>query len=149
MVLDNLLFLHSLLFGFFIGFLYDPLIVGRIVRKKSPNRECQEDLLFFLFCTFLCFLFLYRENKGELRWFIVAGVVLGIYFYRKSVGIIFVKIRVWIWKKLERIFRIPKKILGIPVYSFKRWLKNTKEMIIIRMKRVFQREECREDGKEV
>lgn len=82
---------HSFLMGILITVLYDVL---RILRKIIPHNILAislEDFLFWTACSLLIFFVLIRENNGILRWFSVAGAMAGMFLYKKTLSILFVK----------------------------------------------------------
>lgn len=91
---------HALWTGVFITFAYDVLTVWRQVVPHRPGWVSLEDLGFWIFCAVYVFLWLYRESNGTLRWYAVAGALLGMVCYKKIVGTYFVKFAVRISKKI-------------------------------------------------
>lgn len=82
---------HSFLMGILITVLYDVL---RILRRIIPHNILAislEDFLYWAVCSLLIFFVLIQENNGILRWFSVAGALAGMFLYKKTLGILFVK----------------------------------------------------------
>ena len=75
-------FLHSVLMGLLITFVYDWIRVFRKLVKHGGFLTSIEDLVFWLACGIAVFYMLYRENNGVLRWFAVVGASLGILIYK-------------------------------------------------------------------
>lgn len=75
--------LHCISVGVLITFVYDLLRIGRICIRHSHFLISVEDFLFWVVCAIFIFLVLYCENDGILRWYCVAGAVVGMEIYRK------------------------------------------------------------------
>lgn len=101
---------HALWTGVFITFVYDILIVWRRIVPHKPLWEALEDFGFWIFCAVYVFLWLYRESNGTLRWYAVAGALLGMVCYKKIASRFFVKYAVWI---LEKVLAVLWKVLYI------------------------------------
>ena len=71
-------FLQSLLLGAVLGCFYDLFRITRIAFLMPALLVLIEDLLFFLFSSIALFGFLLENNDGQIRWFILLGVVLGV-----------------------------------------------------------------------
>ena len=75
------LFLLALGLGFLLGIVYD---LFRVVRMAFTMRRAGvfiQDVLFFLTCAAVTFVFLLAVNQGEIRGFIIAGEGLGFLIY--------------------------------------------------------------------
>lgn len=70
-------FAHSVLMGLVITFVYDWIRVLRRLFKHGAVLTSFEDIVFWLICGLSVFYMLYRENNGTLRWFAVAGAMIG------------------------------------------------------------------------
>lgn len=142
---DSLIFLNSLGFGVVLAFSYDPFRILRKVHKTGLFSEYVEDLVFWFIVTLETAIFLYGENNGKLRWFIVTGSILGIIVYEKTLGPINVRIFVFLLRKIKHYLSFIWKIVGIPIKSFKRWLKNAVELYRISLEHGPDREENVDD----
>lgn len=112
--------LHSSLLGVFIVFLYDIIRIFRKVIKHTMFLIAAEDFVYWIACSILIFLMMYRENDGVIRWFSVAGVVFGMLVYNYTISPFFTK---WISFLLNRIIRGIGKILGFLFKPFRFLLK--------------------------
>lgn len=75
------LFLYAAVTGAGLLLLYDLLrVIRRVVRHKTAAIAV-EDLLFWIFCAFILFGFMYRENEGVIRGFLVLGAGTGMILY--------------------------------------------------------------------
>lgn len=112
----------SILVGMGLFFLYDIL---RIFRRIIPHGNLwigAEDFLYWIICTGVVFVMLYRENDGMMRGFAFGGLIVGMFFYYLLFSRLVIRLNVLIWKKvlgiLGRVFgfffrpigRILKKI---------------------------------------
>lgn len=109
--------LHSFLMGIVITVLYDLL---RILRRVIPHNILAisiEDLFYWITCALLIFAMLIRENNGVLRWFAVAGAMVGMVLYKITLGFLFVKYVSFVLQRLLhlvcKIFKIVMKPLNV------------------------------------
>lgn len=104
------IFLCALGFGFLLGILYDVFRTIRLTFTESKTAVVIFDILYFVTSGFLSFLFILAMNKGEVRFYIVGGEILGWLFYYFSFGIAVIKITDIITNLIKRftafIFRI-------------------------------------------
>lgn len=105
-------FLHSVLVGLVITFVYDWILVFRKLVKHGGFLVSVEDFIFWLACGIAVFYMLYKENNGVLRWFAVVGASLGMVFYKTVIKDRFVRIMsTCIYKMLWLIFRVIQIVL--------------------------------------
>lgn len=78
--------LHSVLLGIGITFVYDGLRIWRRVFEHSMFWISAEDLLYWAFVACSFFYLLYMENDGAFRWFSVFGAGVGMILYQKSIS---------------------------------------------------------------
>ncbi|MGN0464743.1 MAG: spore cortex biosynthesis protein YabQ [Lachnospiraceae bacterium] len=71
----------SFLLGIFIAFFYDIFRAFRKTIHHSIKLIAIEDLLFWIFCAFFIFFLLYYYNNGNIRSYVIFGIILGILFY--------------------------------------------------------------------
>lgn len=102
------LFCLAVLTGVGLLFLYDLLRIFRRILKHGTIGIAVEDMFFWLFCAFWLFGFMYRQNDGIIRGFIILGACIGMILY----NILFSR---WIVKggtaALTWIFRVIYRIL--------------------------------------
>lgn len=107
--------LYSLLIfiigGITIGILFD---IFRILRKtfKTPDIITYvEDVIFWLLTgTFFLFI-LFKFNNGEIRSYIIIGLIFGIIIYLLTISKYFIKINVTLINILKKIVSYPIKII--------------------------------------
>ena len=85
-------FLHSVVMGVVITFVYDWFLILRKLIKHNMFWISFEDFLFWTACGLGVFYMLYRENNGVLRWFTVLGATFGMILYKLLASKIFVHI---------------------------------------------------------
>ena len=83
--------LYSMLAGIFFAFVYDQIRLLRRLWRHSRLLTDVEDILYWMFCFFASFYFLYYGNHGVVRFFAVLGAAIGMLFYRRTIGRIYVK----------------------------------------------------------
>jgi len=70
-------FLISVWLGCKLMLVYDGLCIFRaLVPHKRLIRDA-EDVLYWIFCALQAFALMYRENDGNIRWFSLAGIAMG------------------------------------------------------------------------
>ncbi len=126
---------HSFLMGILITVLYDIL---RILRRILPHNILAvsvEDFLYWIVCSLLVFVMLIRENNGILRWFAVAGAMIGMMLYKKTLGRLFVRYFSLFLQKILHIVGKWLRIIAMPLQLVARrlaWMRKKSEN---RMKR--------------
>lgn len=105
-------FLHSILIGLFITFVYDWILILRKLVKHGTVLVSIEDFIFWLACGIGVFYMLYRENNGVLRWFAVVGATLGMLFYKAVIKNRFIYVMsTCIHKIMWFVFRVIQIVL--------------------------------------
>ncbi len=85
-------FLFSLLFGVILSALYDIVVVLRIIGLSKLWQTITFDVLYMFLCAVLTVLFAMPFNKGEVRYFVLFGEIIGFFVYRYTLGGLSVKI---------------------------------------------------------
>lgn len=108
--------LDSIFIGMVIMSLYDALrLFRRVIRHKRFLRDF-EDFVFWIMGGFIVFSLVYSRSNGNIRWFIIVGVIFGAYIYEISFGQFLVKyIAKYINKFINNILKKPfrKSIMSI------------------------------------
>ena len=78
-------FLNSLFLGAVLGCIYDFFRITRLAFVIPSLLVLLEDLMFFLVSSIILFNYLLQSNHGQIRSFILVGVVLGWTIYYFSV----------------------------------------------------------------
>lgn len=128
----------AVLAGAGLFFLYDIL---RIFRRIVPHGNIWigvEDFIYWLVCTGVVFVMIYRENDGMVRGFALGGVILGmlLYFLLLSrfvvgVNVLVIKTVLGFLKKicgffLRPLWRVWKKIWGFFRKQLKKFFRAVK-----------------------
>ena len=131
---------HSFLLGISITVIYDLL---RILRRVIPHRlwaVSLEDFIYWVGCSILIFRMLCRENNGILRWFAVMGAMAGMFFYKKTLGNIFVQYFSLLISRLlhlvERLFFLILRPLALVLKSAHKRLKKPWKWLKMGIRRV-------------
>lgn len=101
--------------GIFLAFCYD---IIRIVRRVIPHGVfwmSVEDIIFWMCAGIITFIVCFIENAGNIRWFSLAGEILGAYMYCHTIGPFLVK---WVSFMLKLPINVIKKALKKPGKSF-------------------------------
>jgi spore cortex biosynthesis protein YabQ len=112
---QTLLFLSTVAGGAVIGLIYD---FFRIFRKTTPHKGIfiqLEDMLFWLTATGLFFYFMLNENYGEIRFFSILGIALGMVLYFATVSVLIVRLSVILINFMKRVVSAAIKIVLLPV----------------------------------
>ncbi|MCM1086624.1 MAG: spore cortex biosynthesis protein YabQ [Muribaculaceae bacterium] len=119
-------FLHSIIMGVVITFVYDWFLILRKLIKHGNLLVSLEDFLFWIACGLGVFYMLYRENNGILRWFTVIGALIGMACYKLLISNFFVHIMstciykiVWLILRIVQIVVKPIKWL---ISKLKKWI---------------------------
>jgi spore cortex biosynthesis protein YabQ len=122
--------LYSLLIftisGIAIGVFFDIFRILRRSFKTSDIITYIEDILFWICSGSLFVYVLFKYNNGEIRNYVVIGLLLGIFFYFTTVSKYFIKISVTIVIFIKTIII---KILKIVVYPLKIILKSVRKIL--------------------
>ncbi len=114
------LFMVFSIVGIIIGLLFD---IFRIIRKTTKTNDVityVEDILFWILTGIIIIYAMYKFCDGELRFFMIMGIVLGTCLYIVTMSQYVIKISVW-------FINVIKKILIYPIIAI---CKFTKKMFI-------------------
>ena len=85
--------------GVMIAVAYDLLRILRNCISHNKIAISAEDFIYWVLCALFIFAVLYCENDGIMRWYCVAGAVLGMFVYEKTLSPYFVHIMSTVVKK--------------------------------------------------
>ncbi len=123
---ETVFFLHSVLTGAVIAFVYDWFLIARKLIKHGSLWISIEDFIFWLLCAFGVFYMLYRENNGVLRWFTIIGAMFGMICYKCMISRLFINIMsTCIHKIMWVLFRIIQVVVKPIKWLFSRMGKLT------------------------
>lgn len=131
------IFISSLGLGFLLGILYDILRALRLSLTKSKTALVFFDILYFVLFAFCTFIFILALNKGEVRFYIIAGELIGALFYYISFGIAVIKITDRAVTVLKRFYSFVFKVVGAPFRLIKRGFSS----IFAKISKVFKKTE--------
>lgn len=118
-------FLSCVLGGMIIAFLYDIFRVRRKAIRSGNLIVYFEDFIYWIIVALVLFAVVYRSNEGEIRGYLILGVVIGIVLYvlllsRIVINVFLFLIRV-VYKAAVIVFtvalipiKVILKILGVP-----------------------------------
>ena len=116
------LFGQAVLFGCCMLLVYDLIRIFRRVAAHGVVWIAVEDMFFWVISAFVLFQFLYQENDGKVRGFVILGMFLGMLLYGKSFSGIVVRAGTFLLKKICggvrwicRTFMKPVRILMKPI----------------------------------
>lgn len=113
-VQEGWLWLHSVLLGIAVSFVYDGLRIWRRVFEHSMFWISAEDLLYWAFVAYRFFYLLYMENNGAFRWFCVFGAAVGMLLYQKSVSPLWVTYMSRFLCAVKRLLGAVCRVVGKP-----------------------------------
>lgn len=107
--------LYSLLIftisGIAIGIFFD---IFRILRKsfKTPDIVTYiEDIIFWIFTGVFFLFMLFKFNNGQIRNYVIIGLLLGIIIYMLAISKYFIKVNVTIINFIKNIITYPIKLI--------------------------------------
>lgn len=99
-----MLFLQACLLGVLLGIIYDVFRILRQLFSCSKITIFVQDLLFFSISTLLTFLFLVATNHGQIRIYLIAGELFGIWLYFQSLSKIIIAFTHWLIILFKKLF---------------------------------------------
>ncbi len=108
------IFVLSLGLGFLLGVLYDVIRALRLSVTRSKIILIICDIIYFIVFGLISFLFILALNKGEIRFYIIIGEVIGAVFYYVSLGIAVIKITDKVIVLLHKLYCLIFKIISAP-----------------------------------
>lgn len=127
-----IVFVISIVLGVTLGFIFDFFKVVGLILGRGELKTFIIDVLYFIFCAFISFLYMMVVSSGEIRIFYIIGEVAGWFLYHFTLG----KYIFSIWTKL--VFFLKKKcfivVNLINKFIKKHSLKNFFKNIVIKKK---------------
>ncbi len=139
-----LTFIYSLALGVIFCLFYDILRGIRSSIKISDFLTFIQDIIYFTIIAFLSFIFLLSRTNGEIRGYVICGILLGFVICFLTISKLFFKILKFIFSKIkwiigksssfvnanfEKIDRFIRKILKNIENSSKKGLKKVNKML--------------------
>ena len=149
---QSMVFLLFIALGMVFSAVYDVLRALRRVFKYKSWLVQAQDLVFWIIATLLVFYAILIINYGEVRAYIILGIILGtiIYFSAFSPFVlrVFVRLIKWIKKAVELLIKIILapfifiyKLIAKPVKKILKFIKKYAIIIREKLKRAVQNEE--------
>ena len=123
----------SILIGGALFLLYD---IFRIFRRVVPHGNFWigvEDFFYWLCCTAVVFVMLYRENDGMVRGFSIGGIMIGMLLYYFLLSRFVIRINVMVF---GTVFGLLGKIFGTILLPFRKHGKKIIHFLRKRLKKV-------------
>ena len=101
---ELLIFLKTIILGMGIGIIFD---IFRIIRKIIPHKDFLVLLQDFLFCFFTgiyFFILIYYLNFGQIRFYMIIGIIISNLFYLLLFSKPFMNICLFIFKPINILF---------------------------------------------
>ena len=105
------LFIVFTIVGIIIGILFD---IFRILRKSFKTKDIvtyMEDILFWILTGIIILFSMYKFSNGELRFFMIIGIIMGTLMYMITFSRYVIKISVFIIKIIKTIIVYPVKVV--------------------------------------
>ena len=112
------IFGYACLFGAVLGVYYDLFRIIRLLTASERRHVFFQDVFYLVTCGVLTFLFTFATNKGEIRFYILAGEVMGWCVYYLTVGALTLRFATFVVKVLEIIVSWLKRYLFLPIFRF-------------------------------
>lgn len=125
------LFLVFSLTGVIIGILFDFFRVLRMTYKTSDIVTYIEDILFWILAGIIILYSIWYFNDGEIRLFMILGIIMGAIIYALTLSNTFIKINSFIMSKIKKIIEFLCNIVELPIKLIIKIAKNTKNLINI------------------
>lgn len=130
------LFMIFSLVGIIIGLLFDIFRISRKTIKTNDIITYLEDILFWIITGIIIIWAMYNFSDGELRFFMIIGIVLGTVAYMVTLSTFFIKISVFVINLINKIIICP----FIVIYKFtKKIIFRPIVVICINFKNIFYR----------
>lgn len=132
-----MLFLTAIILGLFVAFVYDILRIFRRTIAHAVIFIHLEDLLYWLFVSFIVFYVMLYKNYGEIRAFLLLGAALGMLFYFLTISRFVIGISMTVIHFFQKVLtatlnlmlfpvKLVIKLFSYPARACKKYLKKTK-----------------------
>ena len=108
-------FIHSVLGGFAVSFLFDLYRFMRILTRPKKLATYLEDFLFWMISTLILAVILYYSNNIELRGYEFLGFAAGAFLYFYTISRFVLKLLLYIFNISRRIFKTFVKLILYPM----------------------------------
>ena len=129
------LFLVFSLTGVILGVLFDFFRVLRKTFKTGDFVTYIEDILYWILAGIIILYNIWFFNDGEIRVFMILGILMGAIIYCLTLSPIFIKIDYFFMKKIKGVFKLLYNILKIPIEFMINLLKKIKNIVNFKNKK--------------
>ena len=129
------LFLVFSLTGVVLGVLFDFFRVLRKTFKTGDFVTYIEDILYWILAGIIILYNIWFFNDGEIRVFMILGILMGAIIYCLTLSPIFIKIDYFFMKKIKAVFTLLYNILKIPIEFMINLLKKIKNIVNFKNKK--------------
>lgn len=116
------IFICAIVGGLLIGIINEPFRFLRYAGFNSKTEIFIQDIIFMLLSAFITFFFSLCYNKGEVRFFIIFGELIGFLIFRYTIGLLTGKIFGFIFAVIRKILYILKKFFNVIVTILTKFL---------------------------
>lgn len=116
------IFLYSCLLGAALSVFFDCFRILRIAVRSGTVLIAAEDILYFLASALVTYRFLLEFTMGQLRFYVILGIVLGWLLCHCTLGVLLLKVSAAIIGVVKRFLRLLYKIFIKPFEKFFRWI---------------------------
>lgn len=121
---QTLVFLESILFGFFAGFIYDICKAFRVKARLKTIGIIVTDIIFWLVFIAFLFLFAVTDAVSQIRFYIILGQIGGMSVYFLSFSQLFFPLLCFFVSLILFVIYMPLKVIKI-IYSKIDMFRNT------------------------
>ncbi len=111
---QTLLFFEALAVGFVLGLFMEPLRIYRMMVRPGTVAVFFQDIIYWFLCAVCSFVFILTVNSGQLRVFLVIGIVIGMTIYFLTIGTLIMKASKAITAFLRRVHRFLNRKITYP-----------------------------------
>lgn len=112
------IFLSAVGFGFFLGAVYDGFRILRLLFQKTDRAYRVSDLLFSVTAGFLVFLFALTTLNGQIRGYVLLGILFGFLLYAYTFGSFFAGRLERAARAIRRFFSAVYRKISAPLLRF-------------------------------
>lgn len=116
------LFLYAGLLGVLLGAYYDVFRIIRYLTAQGKRQTFFWDLFYFFSSGVVTFLFLLAANQGQMRFYLLAGELIGWCLYHLTLGQVTLFLSKLVVKVLQKVFYWIKIHILNPIWKVFQWI---------------------------
>lgn len=121
---NNQIFLYAIIFGLLLGAFYDIFRISRIAINFNFWQIFFQDLIYFIICSIGTFIFSLTFTFGRVRFYTLAGQIIGWCVYHITIGEIIISLSNLIITIIKKIFRYLAHFISKPfLFLFNKFFK--------------------------